>query len=397
MVADSRFGKLPKVPLRWAITIGVSSIMLMSGGIFYFTQFQAVQPSPEAAPRPLSASMVNALGRIEPENETIQVAAPATQGGASRITELLVKVGDRVQAGQVLAIAETRNRQQAALQEAKQQVGIAQARLAQVKAGARPGEIAARQATVRSLDAELSGEQATQQATITRLEAAFQNAQVEYNRNQMLAREGAIAASLLDSRRLALRTAQAELNAAQAALKRTQTTLQARVSEASATVEQVAAVRPTDIAVAQAEVAGAIATVNRLRADLELAYIRAPKPGRILRIHTYAGEVVGDRGIVELGQTDQMMVVAEVYESDIGKVRVGQTVTVTSPNNAFAGKLAGTVDRIGLQVAKRDVLDTDPTAATDVRVIEVHIRLNAAASQQVSGLTNLQVNVAVNL
>lgn len=398
MVADSRFSKAHVAPrLRWAIAIGVSSIVLMGGSLFYFRGFPIVSPAPETTPRPLPASMVNALGRIEPENEAIQVAAPATLGGASRVSELLVKEGDRVQAGQVIAILDAQNRQQAALQEAQKQVAIAQARLAQVKAGARQGEIAARKATVSSLEAELNGEIATQQATITRLDATLQNAQVDYNRHQMLYQEGAISASLLDSRRLALQTAKAELNAAKANLKRTQTSLQAKINEANATVQQVAEVRPTDIATAQAEIAGAIATVNRLQADLDLSYIRAPKPGRILKIHTHAGEIVGDLGIVELGQTAQMMAVAEVYESDISKIRLGQIVKITSPSNTFVGKLSGRVDRIGLRVAKRDVLDADPTAATDARVIEVYIRLDAAASQIVSGLTNLQVNVAINL
>jgi HlyD family secretion protein len=46
-------------------------------------------------------------------------------------------------------------------------------------------------------------------------------------------------------------------------------------------------------------------------------------------------------------------------------------------------------------VAKKDVLDSDPTAATDARVIEAKIRLDAASSQQVANLTNLQVNVEI--
>ncbi len=297
---------------RWSIALGIGSIALMGGSLFYFLRSSSNQPASVLEVRPLTVSKINALGRVEPEDEVIQVSAPATQGGNRRITELLVKEGDRVRAGQVIAISDTHDLQQAELREAEQQVRITQSRLAQVKAGAKQGEITARQATVKSLDAERNGEVATQQANLTQLEAALQNAQVEYNRNQALYQEGAVSASLLDSQRLALRTAEAELSAARAALRRTQTTLQARIDEARATVEQVAEVRPTDIATAQAEVEGAIATVNRLRADLDRTYIRAPKPGQILRIHTEAGEEVGDLGIVELGQTSQMMVVAEV-------------------------------------------------------------------------------------
>lgn len=395
MVVKSQFDKF-SVPLRWAIALGTGSVVLMGSGAFYFTRPASVQSSEVEVPS-LSVSTVNALGRIEPENETIQVAAPPTLGGASRVAQLLIKEGDWVEAGQIIALLDSHNRQQAALQEAQKQVRIAQARLAQVQAGAKPGEIAARRATVQSLEAELSGEMAAQQAAIPRLEAALKNAQAEYSRNQILYSEGAISASQLDSRRLVLQAAEAELNAATATLNRTQTTLQAKIDEAVATVQQVAEVRPTDIAIAQAEVEGAIATLNRLQADLELTQIRAPEAGQILQIHTRAGEMVTEHGIIELGQTNQMMVIAEVYESDISKIRPGQRVTITSSSNTFPGDLSGTVERIGLQVAKRDVLDTDPTAATDARVVEVHIRLNPTASQQVSGLTHLQVNVAIHL
>jgi HlyD family secretion protein len=58
-------------------------------------------------------------------------------------------------------------------------------------------------------------------------------------------------------------------------------------------------------------------------------------------------------GIAELGQTDQMIVVAEVYESDIRKVRLGQRVTITSEGKAFEGELRGTVSQIGLKLAKK--------------------------------------------
>jgi len=72
-------------------------------------------------------------------------------------------------------------------------------------------------------------------------------------------------------------------------------------------------------------------------------------------------------------------------------VRIGQTATITS--NAFPGTITGTVDHIGLQIRKNDVLNTDPAADTDARVIEVKIKL--AESPKVAGLTNLQVNVAI--
>lgn len=146
---------------------------------------------------------------------------------------------------------------------------------------------------------------------------------------------------------------------------------------------------------AQAEVDSAIIAVEKARADLDLAYVRSPINGQILKIHAWPGEIVGDKGIVDLGQTNQMYAVAEIYETDVGKVRLGQQATITS--EAFPGKLQGIVAQIGLQVDKKDVLDTDPAADVDARVVEVKIRLNPEGSRQVAGLTRLQVKVAINI
>ena len=87
--------------------------------------------------------------------------------------------------------------------------------------------------------------------------------------------------------------------------------------------------------------------------------------------------------------------IAEVYETDISKIRLGQQATISS--TGFIGKLSGTVAEIGLQIGKKDVLGNDPAADVDSRVVEVKIRLEPASSEKVKGLTNLQVNVVINL
>ena len=75
------------------------------------------------------------------------------------------------------------------------------------------------------------------------------------------------------------------------------------------------------------------------------------------------------------------------------KVAVGQAATVSSA--ALSAPLRGTVERIALSVAKQDVLDTDPVARTDARVVEVYIRIHDGPD--VSALTNLQVRVEIEL
>jgi HlyD family secretion protein len=330
---------------------------------------------------------------LEPQGEAIQISAPAFVEGA-RVEQLLVQLGDRVTAGQVIAILDSRDRLQAAFERAQTRVQLAQSRLAQVKAGAKKGAIAAQAATIERLQAELQGQIQAQSATIERLQAELENATAECTRYQKLFRDGAISTSERDNTCLKQDTWKEQLAEARATRQRTTATLRQQLSEARATLNQVAEVRPVDVAVAQAEVNEAQAAVREAKANLDLAYVRSPQAGQILKIHTRAGEMIGQKGIVELGQTEQMYAVAEVYETDISRVRTGQPATITS--RGLTGELTGTVAEIGLQIGKKDVLGTDPAADADARVVEVKIRLDAASSEQVRGLTNLQVNVVIH-
>ncbi len=107
-------------------------------------------------------------------------------------------------------------------------------------------------------------------------------------------------------------------------------------------------------------VKAAQAAVAAARAMLNLATVRAPKDAQVLYVHAYPGERVGVEGVVELGDTSKMYAIAEVYETDIINVKVGQIAQVTSP--ALAAPVGGTVQRIGMKVGRMDVLGMDPVA-----------------------------------
>jgi len=133
------------------------------------------------------------------------------------------------------------------------------------------------------------------------------------------------------------------------------------------------------------------AQLQHAKADLDLAVVRAPVSGRVLDVHAREGERVGPDGIAELAQTDAMYAIAEIYETDVLRLRVGQRATITSA--ALPHPVSGAVDRIGLKIGKKDVLSVDPAAKTDARVVEVRIRLDDPT--EVAGLTNLEVDVAI--
>lgn len=270
---------------------------------------------------------------------------------------------------------------------------VAKARLEQVQAGEKIGAIEAQKAAIERLKRELHGQTQVQQAKIQRLEAELKNAQTDCDRYQSLYEDGAIPASERDHQCLQQETFQEQLKEAQATYNLILDSLDKQIIEAKATLEKIAEVREIDVAVARAEWEESKARVQQAQTHLELASIRTPQAGRVLKIHTFPGEVIGERGIIAIGQTNQMYAIAEVYETDIHKIRLGQPATVTSLG--FLGQLSGSVAEIGLQIGKKDVLGTDPAANVDARVVEVKIRLDREDSQKVAGLTNLQVNIKI--
>lgn len=139
-------------------------------------------------------------------------------------------------------------------------------------------------------------------------------------------------------------------------------------------------------------VAVAEADLKKARTDLDRARVRAPFGGTVLAVHARAGEVIGSAGIIELADVGRMYAVAEVYETDAARLRIGQRAEVRSP--ALEHALTGAVEFIHLKVDKQDVTGTDPASRQDARVIEVEIRLDD--STMARGYTNLQVEVVID-
>jgi HlyD family secretion protein len=560
--------KLPRRLLPIALLIGGAGM-----GFYFWQQSQqhlAIEQTQITSPPVIQT--VTALGRLQPSGEVIKLSAPTSNNG-SRVDRLLVKEGDRIRAGQIIAILDSYNRLQAALAEAEGQVASAKAKLAQVEAGAKSGEIGAQSAKSRQAQVELqkdrdsqtdeiarvqaqwdgeqteqaaklrqirvevqndratqideiarveaqwngerveqeaklrqiwvemqndratqideiarvqaqwNGERTAQEANVSRLQASLENAKLEFDRYQKLHAEGAISTSVRDSKQLALDTAQQQLAEAQAALARINLTSQQQLSQAQtklkriessgkqqlaaaqaalarinltakqqlnqartklkriessgkqqlaaaqavlnridrtsqeqlsqartklqrtnasgqqqvaaaeSTLAQIREVRDVDVKAAQVEVDRTLAKAKEARANWEASTVRAPEAGEVLYIHTRSGEVVSSDGIVEIGQTANMEAIAEVYQTDVSKVRLGQKVRVTS--EAFEGELMGTVSQVGSQVRKQTIVNTDPSTNIDARVVEVRVKLDGSSSQKAAKYTNLQVEVAI--
>jgi HlyD family secretion protein len=357
----------------------------------------------QATPTPTIAAVPNAvltLGRLEPEGEVIKLSVPNAQD--SRVNQLLVKEGDRVQANQVIAILQGIDRRQAEVEDAEAEVVLRGAELEKAEKGeAKTGQIAAQQATIEKLEAELTSTSRQRQAAIVSAKARLRNAERDYKRKTELVAAGAIARSELDKSQEDLATATATVTEREAELEQTQSTIAASIRQETSKLAEIQEVRPTDVTIARAQLDKAKIQVEQRRANVRDAEVRVPIDGQILKINTRVGEQVNTtQGIVELAQTRQMYAIADIPEIDIGKIYKGQPAVITSEYGGFEGELRGQVTHIGLQVGRKSTQDaagSTPTTDQNSRVISVKVRINPGDSAKVAKFTAMQVRVKLEV
>ena len=125
--------------------------------------------------------------------------------------------------------------------------------------------------------------------------------------------------------------------------------------------------------------------------DLSNSQLRSPINGYILSINTRVGERSNSEGVLDIGASQNMEATIEVYESDIDRIFLNQSVELTSENGGFEDKLFGFVVRINPRVKQRKVLSTDPTGDADARVIEVLVKLNQESIEKVKSFAGMKV------
>jgi len=329
---------------------------------------------------------VAALGRIEPRSEIINVGAGLSP---DRLESLFVARGDPVKKDQVLGYlggyAEQmaqRDMYRAQLEEArlrlKTEVEVSRARVESAENRRRqilevtPLRIAAQEATIESLQAKLANDNDILESQMQLFSRGVSSRRLHEDQKAIVAQDVANVAAA--RARLAELKHQFDVDKIDA---------EVQLKMARAQLERALAEFP--IASLGAQIAWAESRARRLT-------LYAPVDGRILNIKIKPGEDVSSGHILTMGDTDHMRAVAEVYETDIGRVRIGQTATVSS--RALARPISGKVVRIGNMVFKNDVLNVDPAARADARVVEVWIDLDdAVATEQ---LTNLTVDVIIS-
>jgi HlyD family secretion protein len=128
--------------------------------------------------------------------------------------------------------------------------------------------------------------------------------------------------------------------------------------------------------------------IELAQADVAGTEIRAPVAGRVLEVSVHAGEVsMGP--LLTLGDVRTMVARAEVFQTDVLDVAVGDTADVLILGRTVAGE----VTRVGATVSRNAIASLDPAALTDRRVVEVVVRL--ADPALAARLVHMQVEVAI--
>jgi len=151
--------------------------------------------------------------------------------------------------------------------------------------------------------------------------------------------------------------------------------------------------RPEDVAVAEARLQAAQTALASARADAALSRIYAPVAGTILQIYARPGDAVGAEGLLDMADLDQLDVLADVYQTDLPRARMGAPAEVIVPGDSH--RYEARVVKIGSLVQRTLEAGTDPVARVDGRTVEVWLALSPAGSAALRHRIDVQVQVAI--
>lgn len=284
---------------------------------------------------PPAIANISALGRIMPTGGVIDIWGPSGQ----QLETVHVKQGQVVEKGGLLATLSN---------QGQIQTEVKQAELALLKAQrAHTLELEYQEAVINGLDVDLSH-------ASKRLKESYKNQKI-------------ISPQIIEER------------------EETVSSIQNAIARAKAMKKKLLAL--LDLERQMAEI-----NLQLAQAQLSAAEIRSPINGKVLIIRKTEGNTLGRGEFIKLADTSRMSVSAEVYESDIAKVKIGQKVRIESV--ALAEPMTGKITEKGLMLFSRSVDSLDARSLTNSRVIEVMIVLDHP--QKAENLSYLQVDVFID-
>ncbi|MEL6928467.1 MAG: efflux RND transporter periplasmic adaptor subunit [Cyanobacteria bacterium J06600_6] len=347
------------------LVTGIAAICLTLLGL---TTYQIVKSSSssvdlESLTVPVKKQNLNveilASGRVEPI-KSVNVSPK----DAGRLVQLLVEQGDRVKAGQTLAVMENSElavRTSQAQAELKQNRAVLGEGRAEINA-----EIAQSQARLRQLKAKLNQVEnripkdiQQTQAQINSAQSRLKLVQQRVERNQYLLEQGAISEDAFDEISDNAQAAQSNINELRQRLEQLKTTgsaeveqIQAEIAEARIALEQKQATAPDEIAALEASLEQSQMSLKQSEIQYEDSIVKAPFDGIVTQRYAVEGAYVAPstsgsgtasasaNSILALAQG--LEIIAKVPELDIGQLQPGQKVEVVAdayPDRTFEGEI----------------------------------------------------------
>ncbi|GIO01286.1 secretion protein HlyD [Brevibacillus halotolerans] len=341
---------------RRIITGAVAIALLCGTGVFAYSKL--LSPSRAASIMQTTQVQRGDVSEVVTASGTVQAAQQVTvnfPSGDQSVTAINVKIGDTVKAGQVLATMD----QSAALMQIK----IAEANLLSAKAGLAEkmqakdeNEIVVLQSNVTKAKAALESAKKNydnQKALIQqeKASATLQEAQKNLETQKKLYEAGAISKSELDQAQNSLNQAEAEYKTA--SMQHSQTVDQSNnnVAQAQAAYDSALAqfnqakapVQESSLQAAKASIAQAEVQLQQQQQNLEKLTLKAPMDGVILQVNGQVGEAASSPFLImDNSNSEQLGVMAQISQNDIGKIKQGMEATFTIGtynNKKFQGKV----------------------------------------------------------
>jgi HlyD family secretion protein len=285
------------------------------------------------------------------------IVSPEIQG---RLQEMLVKQGDKVTNGQLLAVIQPR--------EWKEDVAFYSHSEEQSAAQVTQGEAELRyqEAQTSNLVVQAQANLAATEAQVVQAEADLELARQNLQREDKLYKQGVDSAQVLDQMRAASDSAMARVDS----LRKQVQAAKAAVELARATEEQVL-MRRAMLEGARHQRDAAVAQKEKAKTKLDYTELRAPTDGIVDVRAALQGEVVNPaQAVVTLLNPDDLWVRADVEESFIDRVKLGDKMNVRLPSGA---RREGTVFYRAVDAdyaTQRDVSRTK----RDIKTFEIRIR-----------------------
>lgn len=383
---------------RFAVVLAGSAIVLLVVLVAAFMPRATADPDAGTVQdvpvrRGTLIATISATGAVSPLRE-----AALAFSASGPLTQLKVKQGDSVKAGQVLAQLDTRALE-LSLAQAEASLAAAQAKLDQLQ-NPSTSDVAAARANVASAEAALAQLQtptandiAIAKADLDKAQAAVARAQSEYDRVGgasnpfigMTPQSQALQQATSDYQK-ALALYNAKVNPTDSQLKQAQATAE----QARAQLAKLTNPSPDDVKAAQANVDQARAARDLAKARLDDAIIRAPFDGLVTHVDLDLGSFAqAGRTVLGVADTSSLIVKLNIDETDIGQVNVGQPVTMGLDAYPDANLAARVTDVAASATTTQGVVNYVVTVTLDPGAVPVKLGMTANANIVVARKDNV--------